>query len=56
MNTLNSLGEVTIKTALEKKGVDVSDLKFVEVPFRFRVVAAKDTVRARDTTVVRPPR
>lgn len=33
VNTLNSLGEVTIKTALEKEGVDVSDLKFVEVPF-----------------------
>jgi NitT/TauT family transport system substrate-binding protein len=33
VNTLNSLGEVTIKTALEKEGVDVSGLKFVEVPF-----------------------
>jgi NitT/TauT family transport system substrate-binding protein len=33
VNTLNSLGEVTVKTALEKEGVDVSDLKFVEVPF-----------------------
>jgi ABC-type nitrate/sulfonate/bicarbonate transport system substrate-binding protein len=33
VNTLNSLGEVTIKTALEKEGVDVSDLEFVEVPF-----------------------
>jgi NitT/TauT family transport system substrate-binding protein len=33
VNALNSLGEVTIKTALEKEGVDVSDLKFVEVPF-----------------------
>jgi ABC-type nitrate/sulfonate/bicarbonate transport system substrate-binding protein len=33
VNVLNSLGEVTIKTALEKEGVDTSDLKFVEVPF-----------------------
>ena len=30
--------------------------QFVEVPFRFRVIAAKDTVRSRDATVVRPPR
>jgi NitT/TauT family transport system substrate-binding protein len=33
VNTLNSLGEVTIKSALEKEGVDISNLKFVEVPF-----------------------
>jgi NitT/TauT family transport system substrate-binding protein len=33
VNALNSLGEVTIKTALEKEGVDVSGLEFVEVPF-----------------------
>jgi NitT/TauT family transport system substrate-binding protein len=33
VNVLNSLGEVTIKTALEKEGVDTSNLKFVEVPF-----------------------
>jgi ABC-type nitrate/sulfonate/bicarbonate transport system substrate-binding protein len=33
VNTLNSLGEVTIKTALDKEGVDTSKLKFVEVPF-----------------------
>jgi NitT/TauT family transport system substrate-binding protein len=33
VNTLNSLGEVTIKTALEKEGVDISGLEFVEVPF-----------------------
>ena len=33
VNTLNSLGEVTIKSALEKEGVDISSLKFVEVPF-----------------------
>ncbi len=30
--------------------------QFVEVPFRFRVVAARDTARTRDSTVVRPPR
>ena len=33
VNLLNSLGEVTIMTALEKEGVDASGLKFVEVPF-----------------------
>ena len=33
VNILNSLGEVTISTALEKEGVDTSDLEFVEVPF-----------------------
>jgi ABC-type nitrate/sulfonate/bicarbonate transport system substrate-binding protein len=33
LNVLNSLGEVTINTALEKEGVDTSNLKFVEVPF-----------------------
>jgi NitT/TauT family transport system substrate-binding protein len=33
VNVLNSLGEVTIMTALEKEGVDVSGLEFVEVPF-----------------------
>lgn len=30
--------------------------QIVEVPFRFRVVVTKDTVRARDTTWARPPR
>jgi NitT/TauT family transport system substrate-binding protein len=33
VNTLNNLGEVTVKASLEKQGADVSDLKFVEVPF-----------------------
>jgi ABC-type nitrate/sulfonate/bicarbonate transport system substrate-binding protein len=33
VNVLNSLGEVTIKTALEKEHVDTTNLKFVEVPF-----------------------
>ena len=33
VNVLNSLGEVTINTALDKEGVDTSNLKFVEVPF-----------------------
>jgi NitT/TauT family transport system substrate-binding protein len=33
VNVLQSLGEVTIMTALEKAGVDTSKLKFVEVPF-----------------------
>ena len=33
VNTLNNVCEVTIKASLEKKGVDVSKLKFSEVPF-----------------------
>jgi NitT/TauT family transport system substrate-binding protein len=33
VNQLNSLGEVTIRTALDKEGVDTSQQKFVEVPF-----------------------
>lgn len=33
VNLLNSLGEVTIRTALDKEGVDTSQLEFVEVPF-----------------------
>ena len=33
VNTLNNLGEVTVKASLEKQGADVSKLKFVEVPF-----------------------
>jgi NitT/TauT family transport system substrate-binding protein len=33
VTTLKNNAEVTIKATLEKAGVDVSDLKFVEVPF-----------------------
>lgn len=33
VNTLNNVGDVTIKAALEKEGVDVSDLKFLELGF-----------------------
>ena len=33
VNTLNNLGEVTVKASLERNGADVSNLKFVEVPF-----------------------
>jgi NitT/TauT family transport system substrate-binding protein len=33
VNTLHGLGEVTVKASLEKQGVDVSKLKFTEVPF-----------------------
>jgi NitT/TauT family transport system substrate-binding protein len=33
VNTLNNLGDVTVKASLEGEGVDVSQLKFVEVPF-----------------------
>ena len=39
VNVLQSLGEVTINTALEKRGVDTSDLEFVEVPFPDQVAA-----------------
>lgn len=33
VNTLNNICEVTIKASLEKRGVDVSKLRFTEVPF-----------------------
>jgi NitT/TauT family transport system substrate-binding protein len=33
VNTLNNICEVTIKASLEPRGVDVSKLKFTEVPF-----------------------
>jgi NitT/TauT family transport system substrate-binding protein len=33
VNTLNGLGEVTVKASLENNGVDVSGLKFLEIPF-----------------------
>jgi NitT/TauT family transport system substrate-binding protein len=42
VNTLNSLGEVTIKTALDKEGVETSGLKFVEVPFPDMIPALEE--------------
>jgi NitT/TauT family transport system substrate-binding protein len=33
VNTLNGLGEVTVKASLEGNGVDVSGIKFLEIPF-----------------------
>jgi ABC-type nitrate/sulfonate/bicarbonate transport system substrate-binding protein len=33
VNTLDNLGEVTVRASLEKLGVDSSKVKFVEVPF-----------------------
>jgi len=33
VNALNNIGEVSIKAALDKRGVDVEGLEFVEVPF-----------------------
>ena len=33
VNTLNNICDITIKASLEKKGVDVSKLKFQEIPF-----------------------
>jgi NitT/TauT family transport system substrate-binding protein len=33
VNTLNNVGDMTIKASLERHGVDVSGLKFLELPF-----------------------
>ncbi|MGH3327748.1 MAG: ABC transporter substrate-binding protein [Streptomycetales bacterium] len=33
VNTLQNIGDVTIKAALDKRGVDVAQLRFVEAPF-----------------------
>jgi NitT/TauT family transport system substrate-binding protein len=33
VNTLNNVGPLTINTALEKRGIDYKDVKYVEVPF-----------------------
>jgi NitT/TauT family transport system substrate-binding protein len=33
VNTLNNVGDVTIKASLEKAGVDISGVQFVEMPF-----------------------
>lgn len=42
VNTLKNIGEVVIKGALEKRGVDVSALEFVEIPFPEMVGAVQD--------------
>jgi NitT/TauT family transport system substrate-binding protein len=53
VNTLNNICEVTIKASLEKKGVDVSKLKFTEVPFP-DMNAALDKKRVDGACVVEP--
>lgn len=41
VNTLNNIGDVTIKAALKKKGVDASKVDFVEMPFPDMPAAVK---------------
>ena len=41
-NTLNNICEVTINATLEQKGVDVSKLKYTEIPFPDMVGALED--------------
>src|SRR3954454_17366706 len=53
VNTLNNICEVTIKASLEKQGVDVSKLKFTEIPFP-DMNAALDKKRVDGACVVEP--
>jgi NitT/TauT family transport system substrate-binding protein len=53
VNTLNNICEVTIKASLEPEGVDVSKLKFTEVPFP-EMNAALDAGRVDGACVVEP--
>jgi NitT/TauT family transport system substrate-binding protein len=53
VNTLNNICEVTIKASLEKERVDVSKLKFTEVPFP-DMNAALDAKRVDGACVVEP--
>lgn len=53
VNTLKNVGEVAIKTALQKRGVDVSSLRFVEIPFP-DMVPAVDAGRIDAGWVVEP--
>jgi NitT/TauT family transport system substrate-binding protein len=53
VNTLKNICEVTIKASLEKEGVDVSKLKFTEVPFP-EMNAALDAKRVDGACVVEP--
>ena len=53
VNTLNNICEVTIKASLEPAGVDVSKLKFTEVPFP-DMNAALDAKRVDGACVVEP--
>jgi ABC-type nitrate/sulfonate/bicarbonate transport system substrate-binding protein len=53
VNTLENICEVTIKASLEKEGVDVSKLKFAEVPFP-DMNAALEAGRVDAACVVEP--
>ncbi|HZA41009.1 MAG TPA: ABC transporter substrate-binding protein [Actinomycetota bacterium] len=53
VNTLNSICEVTIKASLEDMGVDVSTLKFAEVPF-VDMNAALEAGRVEGACAVEP--
>ena len=53
VNTLNNVCEVTIKASLEKEGVDVTKLKFSEVPFP-DMNAALDAKRVDGACAVEP--
>jgi NitT/TauT family transport system substrate-binding protein len=53
VNTLQNIGDVAIKTALENRGVEVSNIKLVEVPFP-EMVAAVDAGRIDAGWVVEP--
>ena len=53
VNTLKNICEVTIKASLEKEGVDVNKLKWLEVPFP-DMNAALDAKRVDGACVVEP--
>jgi NitT/TauT family transport system substrate-binding protein len=53
VNTLKNICEVTIKASLQKEGVDVNTLKFIEVPFP-DMNAALDAKRVDGACVVEP--
>lgn len=53
VNTLKNVGDITIKAALEKRGVDVSKLRFVEVPFP-EMIAALEAGRVDAVWLVSP--
>jgi NitT/TauT family transport system substrate-binding protein len=53
VNTLKNICEVTIKASLQKQGVDINSLKFIEVPFP-DMNAALDAKRVDGACVVEP--
>src|SRR5215213_6670660 len=53
VNTLKNICEVTIKASLQKQGVNVNSLKFLEVPFP-DMNAALDSKRVDGACVVEP--